>query len=140
MKRTLIVVLLVCALLAGDPASAWPQGIFDGAWNVTVVCKQAPDGALPYTWSFTAAVRTGMLMGNYRAPGTIPSGTLSGQIDAAGNAILSMRGLTGKPDYSVDRVHPGSPFAYTVTAHFTVGHGSGRRNELRECSLDFDKR
>ncbi|MGH7690177.1 MAG: hypothetical protein ACREN3_11280 [Gemmatimonadaceae bacterium] len=69
----------------------------------------------------------------------MPSGTLSGQIDASGNARLLMRGLTGNTNYTVGREHPGSPFSYSVTAHFDSDRGTGTRNAMRKCALDFIK-
>jgi hypothetical protein len=131
--------LLLACVAAAAPVAAYGQGNFDGTWNVAVLCARSPDGALPYTWSFTAQVSGGMLLGHYKAPGTVPSGTLSGQISASGQALLTMRGLTGKPDYSIDRVQSGSMFAYTVTAQFTARSGSGKRNEMRDCTLNFNR-
>ena len=91
------------------PATAMSSGPFDGSWSVVVACAQAPDGAKAYRWNFTAQVRDGSFLGQYNQPGNIPSGTLSGQIQPTGNAHLTMDGLTGDPDYSLSRVHAGTP-------------------------------
>jgi len=91
------------------PATAMSSGPFDGSWSVVVACAQASDGAKAYRWAFTAQVRDGWLTGQYNQPGSIPSGTLSGQIQPTGNARLTMDGLTGEPDYSLSRVRAGTP-------------------------------
>lgn len=134
------ILLFGCALSAAYPsATAWSASSqrFDGIWNVAITCAKASDGALPYSWSFSATVKAGRMLGYYKQPGTVPSGTLSGQIDSSGNALLLMRGLTGKTPYTIGRENPGSPFSYTVTAHFDSDRGTGKRNETRECALNF---
>src|ERR1700719_473928 len=77
--------------------------------------------------------------GSYNQPGNIPSGTLSGQIQPTGNAHLTMDGLTGDPDYSLSRVHAGTPIHYTATAQFTARSGTGTRDQARHCDLAFSK-
>jgi hypothetical protein len=79
------------------PATAMSSSPFDGSWSVVVACAQAPDGAKAYRWIFTAQVRDGSFLGQYNQPGNIPSGTLSGQIQPAGNAHLTVDGLTVTP-------------------------------------------
>jgi hypothetical protein len=115
------------------------SGPFDGSWSVVVACAQAPDGAKAYRWNFTAQVRDGSFLGQYNQPGNIPSGTLSGQIQPSGNAHLTMDGLTGDPDYSLSRVHAGTPIHYTATAQFTARSGTGTRDQARHCDLAFSK-
>jgi len=122
------------------PAQSAGNQVFDGTWNVAVACAKAPDGALPYSWLFSAEVRRGAVLGHYHKPETVPSGTLSGQIGADGAALLIMQGLTGDNTYTLGNVSPGTPFHYTITAHFDAGHGTGKRNEGRDCALDFVKR
>ena len=125
--------------LALVPATAMSSGPFDGSWSVVVACAQAPDGAKAYRWNFTAQVRDGSFLGQYNQPGKIPSGTLSGQIQPTGNAHLTMDGLTGDPDYSLSRVHAGTPIHYTATAQFTARSGTGTRDQARHCDLTFSK-
>jgi hypothetical protein len=141
--RAVLTILLGGALSAACPilpALSAANQVFDGTWNVSVACAQAPDGALSYSWLFSAEVRRGTISGNYNKPGTVPSGTLSGQIGAGGDALLIMQGLTGNTGYTLGKVNPGTPFHYTITAHFDAGHGTGKRNEGRGCALDFVKR
>jgi hypothetical protein len=129
----------VALLWWASPAWAAADRSFDGTWGVRLHCGRAPDGALGYNWAFSAQVTGGNLEGHYRPPGAIPSGTLTGHIDAGGDALLTMQGLTSNPEYSISRVDPGSPIHYTVKAHFGGDHGSGQRVEGRPCELDFTR-
>ncbi len=130
----IIMVLLISTV---NSVSAMSRKDFDGLWATTVICKTAPDGAKGYTWMFRVDVRDGALLGHYNTPGAVPSGTLSGQIDPGGDGMLIMQGLTGDVDHTVGRLSPGSPFQYTANVHFDRTHGVGKRNELRDCKLDF---
>jgi hypothetical protein len=139
----ILTVILGGTLTGASPSLlAQPAGnqVFDGTWNVTVACAKAPDGALPYSWLFSAEVRRGAIVGHYQKPEHVPSGTLSGQIGTNGDASLIMQGLTGNTGYTLGKIDPGSPFHYTITARFDAKHGTGKRNEGRDCGLDFVKR
>jgi hypothetical protein len=136
--------LIAAAVMIGPSLQvrhAWSAGVqdFDGAWAVTVACAKAPDGALGYTWRFPADVHNGALLGYYNRPGAVPSATLSGQINSSGDAVLTMRGRTGAINYNVGNANPGTPFHYTANAHFERAHGTGKRNEVRDCQLNFVK-
>lgn len=122
-------------------ASAYAAGSqgFDGRWQVTVQCSLARDGALPFTWRFPASVREGQFLGQKGEKGQPNSGTLSGEIGADGNALLTMQGFTGASRQTLTHPKEGSPFHYTVSAHFAGKQGAGKRNEDRECSLDFSR-
>ena len=93
----------VCPSLLAQPAG---KQVFDGTWNVTIACAKAPDGALPYSWLFTADVRRGAVLGHYNKPESVPSGTLTGQIGVGGDALLVMEGLTGNIGYTLGKVSP----------------------------------
>jgi hypothetical protein len=136
---TILTAALALAFLS-LPAQSAANQVFDGTWNVTVACAKAPDGALPYSWLFPADVRGGAILGHYQKPEAVPSGTLSGQIGADGDASLIMQGLTGNIGHTLGKVTPGTPFRYTIKAHFDAQHGTGNRNEGRACALDFVKR
>lgn len=141
--RAILTTILGGSLIAACPSLlAQPAGkqVFDGTWNVTIACAKAPDGALPYSWLFPADVRRGAVLGHYNKPETVPSGTLTGQIGADGEALLFMEGLTGKIGYTLGKVSPGTPYRYTIKAHFDADHGTGKRNEGRACAVDFVKR
>lgn len=130
---------LVFAVMLTAPVAAVSGGDFDGSWNVVIVCANAPDGARGYTWRFPAMVHDGSLIGQYHQIGQIPSGTLSGQIQANGDAFLKMVGITGNPANNLGHLPSGMPFGYTATAHFAGGSGSGKRDQLRSCNLSFSK-
>jgi hypothetical protein len=124
------------------PVAAISGGAFDGSWNVNILCANAPDGALGYSWQFPAQVSNGSLVGQYRQPGNPNSGTLSGQIQTNGDALLKMEGLTGRAEHNIGRAPPGTPFMYTVTGHFAGRSGSGKRDQVvarRSCDLTFTK-
>jgi hypothetical protein len=139
---------IVVSLLMGagicPAAPAVPQS-FDGTWNVVVACLNAADGARGYTWQFTVEVRNGALAGNYSTAGSVPSGTLTGQIHPDGSALLNMHGLTGiatgnnPRNRSTAGVSAGTPFHYTMTAQFAGNSGTGKRTEGRECTAGFNK-
>jgi hypothetical protein len=113
-------------------------GSFDGNWGVSVSCAATGDGAKSYNWQFPATIRNGVVQGQYRTPGAIPSGTLTGRVAESGDGSLQMRGIAGDSEYTVGR-KGGVPFRYTVRAHFNGGSGSGNRVELRSCNLSFSR-
>jgi hypothetical protein len=47
--------------------------------------------------------------------------------------------LTGDAVYSVGGIKAGSPYVYTIDAPFEHRRGTGKRNELRPCTLTFAK-
>ena len=123
--------------IAPPAASPNPSATFDGRWQVTVTCKAAGDGAAGYIQQFPAEVKDHRLHGQYNTPGTSPSATMRGRIEANGAALLEVNGLTGAPTYSVGQVRSGSPFKYTVRAKFAGDRGAGVRVELRPCAVEF---
>lgn len=118
---------------------ALAAGPFDGVWNVHVVCSQAADGAAGYELRFQAQVRDGALVGYYRSQTTEAEMRLTGQIQPNGEALLVADGRTGRIEYSVGRVQPGTPYHYTANARFGPSSGAGTRNELRPCNLAFSR-
>jgi hypothetical protein len=136
-----IFALVIGLALLGNNASFAVDNAqqFDGKWNVIIGCDQASDGALAYKWYFTAEIRNRSMLGQYHDAETDSSGTLSGRVQANGDAVLRMIGKTGAPAYSVARARSGSPFHYTANTHFADRSGSGKRNELRQCDLEFSK-
>lgn len=71
------------------------------------------------------------------SPRTTPSGTLTGNINPDGSAVLQMNGLTGSSQYNAGRVSAGSLYHYIVDAHFTASAGTGKRNSGRDCKFTF---
>ena len=47
---------------------------------------------------------------------------------------------TKDPKYTIGQVKPGSLYFYTVNAQFNGATGSGKRVELRPCTVNFVKR
>ena len=112
---------------------------FDGDWNVVVDCAAANDGAKGYRWQFKARVTKGSLHGQFGEVGLPASGTLTGEVQKNGSALLRMKGLTGEPAYNVGKVAGGMPLYYTANVQFKGSSGSGKRNETRSCTLGFSK-
>jgi len=129
----------MAAPFAAPAAHAQAVGAFDGAWNVTIVCANAFDGAAGYTLNFVAQVRGGAIDGRYSNPRTDAAALLSGRIQPDGAALLKVDGTTGRVEYSVGRVQPGTPYHYTANARFSGRSGAGTRNELRRCDLSFSR-
>jgi len=65
---------------------------------------------------------------------------IDGDIAPDGKATFTAKGLTGDAVYSVGGVKSGTSYAYTIDAQFERRRGTGKRNELRPCTLTFAKR
>jgi hypothetical protein len=128
------VVLAVAPLDLGRAAS----GTFDGLWTVEIACSTVGD-VEGYEWRFPAEVTSGFMSGLYHSPTNTAIGRLTGQIRADGAAVLSMYGRTGLQQRAVGHQPPGTPFEYTIDAHFDANDGAGKRNEQRPCELKFHK-
>jgi hypothetical protein len=106
---------------------------------VTIVCE-TDRTAKGYSFSFSAAVKDGVLHGERLTSGTPGWVAIDGPIGSDGNAMLNARGLTDVPAYAQNQVKSGTPYAYTVDAHFAGSRGTGKRIEARACALAFAKR
>jgi len=124
---------------AGATVPSTATKAFDGNWDVVVSCT-SDHAALGYNLGLTATVKDGVLHGEHFTQGTPGWMVLDGTIAADGSATLAAHGLTNQPVYTENKARPGSPYAYTVSAHFDRTSGSGKRNELRPCNLTFAKR
>ena len=113
-------------------------GPFDGIWTVEVDCPSAGD-VEGYNWRFPAEVSSGFMSGFYRSATNSAMGHITGRIRPDGGALLSMFGRTGPERRAVGHERPGTPFRYTVDAHFDARGGSGKRNEQRACALTFNR-
>jgi hypothetical protein len=127
---------------AGSAAVAQGEGKatdFDGTWDVLVACA-AEGKAAAYTRQLEATVKDGA----FRADDSVTRKTnwlkIEGDIGKDGKALLNARGITGDAKFNVNQVKSGVPYAYTIDATFAGAKGSGKRNELRACTLTFAKR
>jgi hypothetical protein len=113
-------------------------GPFDGMWTVEVDCPSVGD-VEGYNWRFPAEVSSGFMSGLYRSATNSAMGHITGRIRPDGGALLSMFGRTGPEQRAVGHERAGTPFRYTVDAHFDARGGSGKRNEQRACALTFNR-
>jgi hypothetical protein len=112
---------------------------FDGTWTITIGCP-AEGKVLGYTRSLTGTVTNGRLHGELLKEGAPNWLAIDGPIDEDGKTILLVHGLTNDPKYTYGQVKAGSPYTYTVNAQFNAASGSGKRVELRPCTVSFLKR
>jgi hypothetical protein len=113
-------------------------GPFDGMWSVEVDCPSVGD-VEGYNWRFPAEVSSGFMSGLYRSATNSAMGHITGHIRPDGGALLTMFGRTGPEQVAIGHERPGTPFRYTVDAHFDARNGSGKRNERRACALTFNR-
>ena len=85
-------------------------------------------------------MKNGLLHGERLASGTPGWVVIDGPIGSDGGATLNARGLTDIPTYAENQVKGGTPYSYTVDAHFDGSRGTGKRIEARACTLAFAKR
>jgi hypothetical protein len=53
--------------------------------------------------------------------------------------MLNANGITNDPANTVNQVQPGTPYSYTIEARFNGTHASGKRIELRPCTVSLAK-
>jgi hypothetical protein len=112
---------------------------FDGSWDVTVSCANAGN-VKGYVRSLSATVVDGAFHAEDQSTGKSNWLLIDGRIGPDGKATLNAKGLTGDAVYSVGGIKAGSPYASTIDARFERMRGTGKRNELRPCTLTFAKR
>jgi len=137
-------IAVVCTLAAAllVPSFALPQASkFDGKWNVTLTCPATNEagGAKGYTFSFSAEVKDGDLLGVYGREGELGSQRLSGHISNDGSADLRLDGIVGDPDYAINKSPTGKAFTYRVRARFEQSSGTGQRTSGRICEFRFSR-
>ena len=112
---------------------------FDGNWDVTITCSSEAK-AEGYVRMVSGTVRDGKLHAEALKEGEPNWLSIDGQIGADGKSMLAVHGLTKDPKYTIGQVKPGSLYFYTVNAQFNGATGSGKRVELRPCTVNFVKR
>ena len=112
---------------------------FDGRWDVTVNCANSGN-VRGYVRSLPATVTDGVFHAEDQSSGKPNWLVIEGRIAQDGKATLSAQGMTGDAAYSVGGVKAGSSYSYTIDARFERYRGSGKRNELRPCTLTFARR
>jgi hypothetical protein len=138
-RASALAILSALALLPSTEFSmAQDVGRFDGNWSVALVCP-TDKTAQGYTYHFAVKVKTGVLHGEHGTTGTPGWVALDGLIQADGRATLNAKGLTNIPKFSAYQVQTGTPYTYTVKAQFDGSRGSGKRIEIRACTLSFVK-
>jgi hypothetical protein len=105
---------------------------------VYLVCPSVGT-AQGYTYRFSARVKDGILHGEYGVAGTPAWLAIDGPIGADGRAILSARGLVGDSATTFAQTKTGTSYSYTIEASFDGTQGSGKRLELRPCTVSFTK-
>jgi len=111
---------------------------FDGRWDVTVSCANA-GSVKGYVRSLSATVTDGTFRAEDKSSGKPNWLLIDGAIAPDGKATFTAKGLTGDAVYSVGGIKAGSPYSYTIDAQFERRRGTGKRNELRPCTLTFAK-
>jgi hypothetical protein len=141
MRRNLRFVCgLLLALWGTGAYSAAPDASpYDGKWGVVLHCPRAPDGALPWTFYFTAEVTGGILHGEHGVAGRPGWLSLDGPIAPDGAANLEARGLTGDPHYNINQTAQLIPYRYDVSARFEAARGTGNWVTTRVCNFTFTR-
>ena len=139
LSRCIFVFAALPSLFVTCPALAASAGPFDGKWSVRLVCPQAPDGALPFTFDFSGAVKGSVLHAVHGQSGQPPWLSLDGSIGPDGSAALTARGIAGTQGYNVNHAARGIPYRYPVSAHFEPSRGSGYWVSFRKCDFTFTK-
>jgi len=122
------------------PAGARVGGkSYDGNWEVTISCPDLGK-TRGYTRFLSGTVADGVLRAEDKQSGKTNWLTVEGTIPAGGKTTLNARGVTGDSAFTVGGGAAGTSYSYTIDAQFEPTRGSGKRNELRPCKVDFVRR
>jgi hypothetical protein len=138
--RALATLSVVAACVAAAGAGIWrfSQPNFDGTWSVYLVCSSV--GTVQgYTYRFSAQAKDGILHGEYGIAGSPAWLAIDGPIEPDGHATLRAMGLIGNPATAFAQAKSGNSYSYTIEANFDGTQGSGKRVELRPCTVNFTK-
>ena len=133
-----LLISLALALLPGASLAAGTRN-FDGLWQTTLSCPPAQD-APGYSHQFVSTVKGGVLYGVFGTVGEASSLELDGSIAPDGSAKLYVKGRTGSTEYDEPNTPRGTPYSYSVDAHFAASSGTGTRVETRPCAFTFAKK
>jgi hypothetical protein len=114
----------------------------DGRWMALVICEDVKTGSgivKGYKLPVSVEIRDGNLIGKYDEPGAISTLALSGSVYAGGEVRIEAKGITGAPEYNLNKVGAGRPYGYTLTGTLGTTTGEAARNELRPCRAVFTK-
>lgn len=132
-------IVLLVAFCACLPWGSLRAQSFEGEWSVLQVCEATQEGARGYTWRYSARVKDGHLVGQFRDKGQSPSMTLEGRIKADGTASLSARGISGSAEFNQKFATTATPISFEVMARFTGTTGTGDRVGSRVCKFTFTR-
>jgi DNA-binding SARP family transcriptional activator len=138
--RALATLSVAAIFVTAAGAGIWHFSLlrFDGDWSVQLICPPE-NTAEGYSYHFPAQVKDGVLHGERGTAGTPGWYTIDGPIRADGTATLNARGLINDPARTSNRLKTGTPYSYTIEARFSGAHASGKRVELRVCTVGFTK-
>lgn len=128
---------------AAQASATSSAGRFDGVWNVAIKCSDHTEGktvARGYAFQFPAEVKDGVLHGQHKNKGAPGSLTLDGKIQPDGTAELKANGVTDEPEFSINNISKGTPYAYRIKARFEDSRGTGSRIDGRTCDFSFAKK
>lgn len=114
----------------------------DGRWMALVICEdvKTESGVVKgYKLPVAVEIRDGNLSGKYEEPGAISTLALSGVVYTGGVVQIQAKGTTGAPEYNLNKVGAGRPYAYSLTGTLSTATGEAVRRELRPCRAVFTK-
>jgi hypothetical protein len=139
-------VLMLAATLASASSQAQPARAstqHDGQWAVALVCDDINDksgGAKGYRFDFPVQITNGQISGQHGTPGQPASVSFSGVVNEGGALDIQANGMTGDPNYAVDKPTKGTRYRYTMQGTLGESSGQAKRRELRPCTASFTKR
>ena len=93
-----------------------------------------------YSRSLTGTISNNRLHGELLKEGMPNWLVIDGPVEADGRSVFTVHGLTNDPKYTFNHAKAGSAFSYTVNAQLGDSTGSGKRVELRPCTVNFARR
>ena len=138
LRRRLLLILCLVALLPLSASRAADKGPFDGTWDTTVSCSNT-QGAQGYSYRFSSVVKDGQLHGERGTKGQPGWLQLEGKITSDGVGKFYANGLVGALRL-LWAPSGGHGVGYHVDAKFSGDSGTGKRVEGRPCELTSPRR